>query len=106
MTGFRLRAAGVALASGLAFSCAGPSGPTADLVLHNGRVVTMDDDRPEVTALAAEGGVIQALGSDGCGGRSRAVGCRYILVSRRTTQHNARRSLTEARPKFQIRSFQ
>ena len=35
-----------------------------DLVFHNGRVHTMDDDRPYATALAIEGGAIAAVGGD------------------------------------------
>jgi predicted amidohydrolase YtcJ len=38
--------------------------PSADLVLHNGKIVTVDDARPEARALAARGGVIVAVGSD------------------------------------------
>jgi hypothetical protein len=36
----------------------------ADLVLKNGRIVTLDKTRPEVHALAARGGRIVAIGSD------------------------------------------
>lgn len=39
------------------------SGPTADLVLTNGTVVTMDADQPEASALAAAGDTILAVGS-------------------------------------------
>src|SRR5262245_15589302 len=35
----------------------------ADLVLTNGRIVTLDDARPEAQALAVSGGRIEALGS-------------------------------------------
>jgi len=38
--------------------------PPADLVLRNGKVVTVDSARPEARALAARGGVIVAVGSD------------------------------------------
>jgi predicted amidohydrolase YtcJ len=38
--------------------------PPADLVLRNGKLVTVDDARPEARALAARGGVIVAVGSD------------------------------------------
>jgi hypothetical protein len=38
--------------------------PSADLVLHNGKIVTVDDARPEARALAARGGVIVGVGSD------------------------------------------
>ncbi|MEO1602177.1 MAG: amidohydrolase [Pseudomonadota bacterium] len=37
---------------------------TADLVLLNGRITTMDPARPEATALAVRGGVFTAVGSD------------------------------------------
>src|SRR5215471_4748473 len=37
--------------------------PPADLVLTNGRIVTVDAARPEVQALAASGGRIEALGT-------------------------------------------
>ncbi len=34
----------------------------ADLVLHNGRVMTLDDDQPEASAVAVRAGVIVAVG--------------------------------------------
>ena len=37
--------------------------PPADLVLTNGRIVTVEDARPEVQALAVRGGRIEALGT-------------------------------------------
>jgi len=37
---------------------------SADLVLMNGKIVTMDDGNPEAQALAAKGDVIVAVGSD------------------------------------------
>jgi predicted amidohydrolase YtcJ len=37
--------------------------PPADLVLTNGRIVTVDDGRPEVQALAVSGDRIEALGT-------------------------------------------
>jgi predicted amidohydrolase YtcJ len=44
----------------------GASAPTtADLVLVNGKIVTVDRSRPQVQALAAKGETIVALGSDG-----------------------------------------
>ncbi len=45
---------------------AGPSTAqqTADLVLRNGKIVTLDDTRPEASALAVIGGRIAAVGSD------------------------------------------
>jgi len=39
------------------------SEPTADLVLENGTVVTLDDEQPEAEALAAAGDTILAVGS-------------------------------------------
>ncbi|PSQ81693.1 MAG: amidohydrolase [Bacteroidetes bacterium QS_1_63_11] len=39
------------------------SGPTADLVLENGTIVTLDDDQSEAEALAAADGEILAVGS-------------------------------------------
>ncbi len=59
--------AGAALAAlaGLALAaCAKAPMATADLVLSGGKIVTLDAGRPEVTALAARGGRIAALGSD------------------------------------------
>ncbi|MEM1428543.1 MAG: amidohydrolase [Pseudomonadota bacterium] len=37
----------------------------ADTILHNGRITTMDPDRPDVSAVAISGGLIEAVGSDG-----------------------------------------
>ncbi|HEX5070289.1 MAG TPA: amidohydrolase [Vicinamibacterales bacterium] len=41
-----------------------PQIPPADLVLRGGRIVTLDAQTPEVTALAARNGAIVALGTD------------------------------------------
>ncbi|HEY7698857.1 MAG TPA: amidohydrolase, partial [Vicinamibacteria bacterium] len=41
-----------------------PSGPPADLVLLHGKIVTVDDAKPEAQALAARAGRIVAVGSD------------------------------------------
>lgn len=38
--------------------------PPVDLVLHGGKVVTMDPERPEAQAVAARGGVVVRVGSD------------------------------------------
>lgn len=46
------------------FSCLAHAQPPADLVLRNGKIVTVDDARPEARALAARGGVLVAVGSD------------------------------------------
>ena len=44
-------------------ACQGPDG-SADLVLRNGRIVTMDDQWPQVSALAVKGDRITAVGND------------------------------------------
>jgi predicted amidohydrolase YtcJ len=50
----------------LASACSppGPSTATADLILTNGRIVTLDPLKPTATALAARDGRIVAIGSD------------------------------------------
>lgn len=48
---------------GLFFSCGQKKEP-ADLVLMNGKIVTVDEIKPEVQALAVRGDVIVAVGSD------------------------------------------
>ena len=48
---------------GLFFSCGQKEEP-ADLVLMNGKIVTVDDGKPIAQALAARGDVIVAVGSD------------------------------------------
>src|SRR5215207_2742906 len=35
-----------------------------DLLLFNGRIITMDPDKPEATAIAIRGGKVAAVGSD------------------------------------------
>ena len=52
---------GVAL---LVFSAAAVAQDAADLVLRNGKIVTVNVDNPEVQALAARDGLIIAMGSD------------------------------------------
>ncbi len=47
---------------GFFFSCAKKE--PADLVLMNGKIVTVDDKKPEVQALAVRGDMIVALGND------------------------------------------
>ncbi|MHC4599641.1 MAG: amidohydrolase [Planctomycetota bacterium] len=42
----------------------GGKGEHADLVLLNGKIITVDEDRPEARALAARGGILVAVGSD------------------------------------------
>jgi predicted amidohydrolase YtcJ len=60
--------AGALVAALSAASCHHTSRPAAqdpaDLILRNGRIVTLDDTTPEVRALAARGGRIAALGTD------------------------------------------
>jgi hypothetical protein len=56
--------AGLALVLFPSFSGGSFAQPPADLVLRNGKVVTVDDSRPEARALAARGGVIVAVGTD------------------------------------------
>lgn len=48
---------------GLFFSCAQKKEP-ADLVLMNGKIVTVDEAKPEAQALAVRGDTILAVGSD------------------------------------------
>ena len=47
----------------MSLACQGPDGP-ADLVLRNGRIITMDNRWPQVSALAVKGDRISAVGSD------------------------------------------
>jgi hypothetical protein len=51
------------VAAGLVVGCAGETG-TADLVLRNGKVVTVDDAVPDGEAIAVQGDKILAVGSD------------------------------------------
>ena len=46
-----------------AFGC-GPGVEPADLVLQNGKIVTVDEANPEAQALAVRGGRLEAVGSD------------------------------------------
>src|SRR4051812_14088833 len=46
------------------FGAQAPSVPPADLVLRNGKVVTVDDARPEAQAIAINGDTITAVGSN------------------------------------------
>lgn len=50
------------VAAGL-IGCTSP--PPADLILTNGRIMTMESDQPEVQALAVRQGLIVALGDNG-----------------------------------------
>ncbi len=57
-------AVSVLLSTAPACSTPTPEVPPADLVLHNGVVVTVDDTRPEAEALAVNGHTITAVGSN------------------------------------------
>ena len=46
------------------FGCADPGNEFADMVLHNGKVVTVDEAIPDGQAVAMRGGRILAVGSD------------------------------------------
>lgn len=59
----------VIIASLAACGSPAPSGPTADLVLLNGNVVTVDPDIPNTTAIAVGGDRILAVGGDHVIGR-------------------------------------
>ena len=50
--------------SGSFVGCDAPSGDLADLVLRNGKVVTVDDAVPDGEAVAVKDGKILAVGSD------------------------------------------
>lgn len=52
----------LALAALLAADAAGAQQPAADLILVNGRITTLDPERPEVTALAIREGKVLAIG--------------------------------------------
>jgi len=56
----------LALSAMLALTrCASPPAQEpADLVLRNGKVVTVDESRPEASAVAIRGGTIVAVGSN------------------------------------------
>lgn len=53
----------IVIAVGFFMMCV-PKEKSADLVLRNGKVVTVDDVRPEAQALAVKGGMIVAVGTD------------------------------------------
>jgi predicted amidohydrolase YtcJ len=66
MVGFIPRLAGIASLFFVALVAAplGAQPAPADLVLRNGKIVTVDPARPQAHALAARGGVIVKVGSD------------------------------------------
>ena len=49
----------------------------ADTILHNGRLITMDDALPAATAMAIKGGRIMAVGDDAVKGLA-GTGTRMI----------------------------
>jgi predicted amidohydrolase YtcJ len=55
----------------------------ADLILRNGRIVTLDQRRPVVEALAARGGRVVAVGNDADVGRLKGERTRVIDLSGR-----------------------
>jgi predicted amidohydrolase YtcJ len=59
-----MRQMGVAFLLLVVSACGGAGGDAAELVLRNGKIVTLDDGRPEAQALAARDGRIVAIGSD------------------------------------------
>jgi predicted amidohydrolase YtcJ len=63
MTRYSLRPLTCLGAVALMFGCTARPEP-ADLVLLNGKIVTVEDEQPEAQALAARGGLIVRLGSD------------------------------------------
>jgi len=58
------RALGTLLVAAASLAACQPSAPGADLVLVNGKIVTVDESRPEASALAVTGDTIAAVGSD------------------------------------------
>jgi cytosine/adenosine deaminase-related metal-dependent hydrolase len=66
MSRYARRVFAAAIAGALAFGALdlGAQSEPADLVLLNGRIVTVDPDRPEAQAVAARGQWIVAVGSD------------------------------------------
>ena len=55
---------GTALLAAATLSVACADGDSADLVLRNGNIVTVDDDNPTAQAIAVRDGRIVAVGSD------------------------------------------
>jgi predicted amidohydrolase YtcJ len=55
---------GALIAAASACDRGAPAGEAADLVLHNGRIVTVDEAQPEAEAVAIRGDRILAVGSD------------------------------------------
>jgi len=73
--------------TGVALACAGSgeAPETADLVLRGGRVVTLDERRPEATAVAIRGARIAAVGTDEEVARWIGGGTRVVELAGRLT---------------------
>lgn len=56
----------------------------ADIILHNGRIATLDPARPTVSALAVREGLVQAVGGDADIMAFRGVSTRCVDLGRRT----------------------
>ncbi|MHB8798126.1 MAG: amidohydrolase [Thermoanaerobaculia bacterium] len=69
---------------GLGALAAAPEGERADLVLRNGKLLTMDPARPVASALAISGDRIVAVGSDAEIDRLRDEGTRVIDLAGKT----------------------
>ena len=54
----------IALILAIPITACGPGTEPADMVLHNGKVVTMDTAKPEAEAVAIRGDVIAAVGTE------------------------------------------
>ena len=76
-------AAGLACIAGDAAHASTPA-ETADLILHNGRIATMDPRHSFVAAVAVKGGKLLAVGSDGEVLKLRGATTRVIDVGGRT----------------------
>src|SRR5262245_24444302 len=76
-------ASGLAYIAGDAAHASTPA-ETADLILHNGRIATMDPRHSFVAAVAVEGGKILAVGSDGEVLKRRGATTRVVDVGGRT----------------------
>lgn len=76
----RLVSAAALLALGV---LAATSAQATDLIVHNARITTLDDARPEASALAVDKGKIVAVGSDAAVLRLRTKATRVIDGQRR-----------------------
>ena len=63
--------------------CSAPRGEPADLILRDGRVVTMDAARPEAEAIAVKGDRILAVGTDREIAAHRGRGTRLVDLAGR-----------------------